>query len=301
MQAYYNRVTLEPATLHSGWGYADYAAASLRERLERCQRHLHAVRHGNGTRLVGNETLGRRLLARRSSKQQHARRHAAAQTPQQATWRGTPCARLTPRTVALLEQDELDESPPFPFASGPLFAVSRPLARLLTTDSYPREWLARLEATPVLQFYQKKGRVPFVLRKDACYPASFDALSGWWAYQTTKRHRLPLTLVNTPFMIQHHPWVAFRHGAFSNSSIILHELKNPNSPGWAFAEAHGSGPFVPFLRACGECAREMGWVTWPESPAARWECCGLKQEEYVVKAQCAKRERCAGGAAGKSK
>ena len=29
--------------------------------------------------------------------------------------------------------------------------------------------------------------------------------------------------------------------AFSNASIILHELKNPNSPGWAFAEAHGSG------------------------------------------------------------
>jgi hypothetical protein len=35
----------------------------------------------------------------------------------------------------------------------------------------------------VLQFYRQRGRVPFVLRKDACFPASFDAVLGWWVYQ----------------------------------------------------------------------------------------------------------------------
>jgi hypothetical protein len=62
-------------------------------------------------------------------------------------------------------------------------------------------------------------------------------------------------------MIQHHPWVAYRHGAFSNASLILHELKNPRSPGWAFAQAHGSGPFVPTPRECGPCGTSVSGST----------------------------------------
>jgi hypothetical protein len=139
---------------------------------------------------------------------------------------------------------------------------------------------------------QKKGRVPFVLRKDACFPASFDAVLGWWVNNVALRNGINLSLVNTPFMVQHHPWVAFRHGAFSNSSIILHELKNPASPGWAFAEAHGSGPFVPYARACGECEREMGWSTVPGSFAARWQCCGQRKTASELRTACATRRHC---------
>ena len=117
---------------------------------------------------------------------------------------------------------------------------------------------------------------------------------GWWVHRVVLAHRIKLSLVNTPFMVQHHPWVAFRHGAFSNASIILHELKNPNSPGWAFARAHGSGPFVPFARECGECGRVMGWSTVPQSPSASFECCGLRNAPSEVRKACATgRERCA--------
>ena len=101
------------------------------------------------------------------------------------------------------------------FANGPLFTVSRELATRLATDAIPDEWLRGLESTEVLQFYRSKGRVPFVLRKDACFPASFDAVLGWWVNRIAVERGVPLTLVNSPFMIQHHPWVAFRHGCAS--------------------------------------------------------------------------------------
>ena len=161
------------------------------------------------------------------------------------------------KLIGVLERDELDPTPPYPFASGPLFAVSRALGSLLTTDGFTQSWLDALEATPVLQFYKQRGRVPFVLRKDACFPASFDAVLGWWVHNVIQKNGHTLSLMNTPFMIQHHPWVAFRHGAFSNSSIILHELKNPNSPGWAHCStARG--------RSCPFCVRV-------ESARRRWD------------------------------
>lgn len=84
-----------------------------------------------------------------------------------------------------------------------------------------------------------------------------------------------ITLVNSPFMVQHHPWFARRHGAFSNASIILHELKNPNSPGWAFAAVQGRGPFEPYSRVCDSC-RAMGWSTDLGSPFGAWQCCGTR-------------------------
>ena len=107
-----------------------------------------------------------------------------------------------------------------------------------------------------------------------------------------RRNNYSLSLVNTPFMIQHHPWVAFRHGAFSNKSIILHELKNPRSPGWDFAGAHGSGPFEPFReRVCGACESEMRWSSVPGSHVAKWECCGLANDAAAVKEACRKDKR----------
>ena len=87
------------------------------------------------------------------------------------------------------------------------------------------------------------------------------------------RHAINVTMVNTPFQVQHHPWLAFHHGAFSNASIVLHELKNPNSSGWTFAPQRGSGPFVPYHRQCGQC-EAMGWSTIPGNPLGRWRCCG---------------------------
>jgi hypothetical protein len=92
-----------------------------------------------------------------------------------------PCAKVPKKLLNRL--DELHRAPPYPFANGPLIVLSRPLASLLAVDAYPAEWLASLERTPVLQFYRQRGRVPFVLRKDACFPASFDAVLGWWVYQ----------------------------------------------------------------------------------------------------------------------
>jgi len=141
----------------------------------------------------------------------------------------------------------------------------------------------------------------------ACIPARTQR---WvWELARSTGFTLNLTLVNTPFMVQHHPWLAFHHGAFSNASIVLHELKNPSSPGWAFAAKQGNGAFIPFERTCGPCGAPtngrprgssgMGWVTtrvsstrdsspqglsgvgWAEAkygtgdnPVARWLCCG---------------------------
>ena len=176
-KAFYNQVSLEPATLHSGWGYADYAAASLRERLETCREYL--------ANTSTTPPAGRRLSSTRSKRKP------------KRTGPSTPCAKFAPKVQSLLAAGELHPSPPYPFASGPLFAVSRALGELLVSDSFTHEWLAALEATPVLRFYFTKGRVPFVLRKDACYPASFDAVLGWWVNRVIIKNNLNLSLVNS--------------------------------------------------------------------------------------------------------
>ena len=163
-KSYYNKVTLEPATAHSGWGYTDYAAASLREKLERCQRHL--LNKTSITTTVAATTTPGRRLGRRDKKKLNA---ASANKNNKPLPKG-PCARMERKLIGVLERDELDPTPPYPFASGPLFAVSRALGSLLTTDGFTQSWLDALEATPVLQFYKQRGRVPFVLRKDACFP-----------------------------------------------------------------------------------------------------------------------------------
>ena len=101
-------------------------------------------------------------------------------------------------------------------------------------------------------------------------------MHGRWVWEMALRMSLDVTMVNTPFLVQHHPWVAYHHGAFSNASIVLHELKNPASPGWAFAMARGSGPFVHHKRTCSTC-EAMGWSSVPNHPALKWRCCGDAQ------------------------
>ena len=317
---YYNQVTYEPANEFSGWGFSDYAAASLRERLEACrdvlneswsplawqqqqQRRQRGARRGRGrgrggrgrqSQGAGDSSVGR------SAQGTDASREAARLSAWEGMWRTDAesaalvkrhrCHKLTTKQAAASRR--MDSMPPYPFANGPLFAVSRKLGEAMAWDAVPTEWMRGLEGTETLQFYFKKGRVPYTLRGSACYPASFDAINGRWLYEiAAKSPRAQVTLVNTPFMVQHHPWLAFHHGAFSNSSIVLHELKNPNSPGWSFAAARGTGSFVPFERECATC-EAMGWSTVPGSSVGAWRCCGSKMNDAQVKHACRSRARC---------
>ena len=91
-------------------------------------------------------------------------------------------------------------------------------------------------------------------------------------------------------MVQHHAWPAAVHGAFSNSSIVLHGLKRERNQKKfrAVAEARGLGPLVPFNRVCGGCDA-LGWSTWPGSVLVRrrWTCCGC--DATATKAACDER------------
>ena len=249
-KAYYNQKTLEPTKLFGGWQYSDQSAASMRHKLDRCAAAL------------------------------RGEPNASALLP--------PCTKVPPRELVQLRAGSMHQSPPYPFANGPLFVVSRKLGTLLAEHAYPTAWLSELEQTPALLRYHRRKRVSFVLRKDACYPASFDAVLGWWVYRVAAAAGVTPTLVNTQFMVQHHPWVAFRHGAFSNASIILHELKNPRSPGWAFARKAGGGPFERTARVCGRCQADMGWDSVSGSPFGEWECCGSRITRGRVRAGCRK-------------
>lgn len=259
-KAYYNKVAEEPAREFSGWLPRDERALGMRRRLERCAS----------------------LLANRSDAPPRPEWLLPGKGPDAPydAWasavleRSRPCRGLERATRRALGR--MHAGPPFPFANGPLFALSRPLAELLATGPLVPRWRRRIEATqPVRRYHEHGGRVPYSLRGQACYPASFDAYSGAWVAEAAAAHRLTVTLVNTPFMVQHHPWFATRHGAFSNASIVLHELKNPASPGWQFAAGRGGGPFVPLPRVCDTC-EALRWSTDPGSPYARWRCCGRK-------------------------
>ena len=257
-KAYYNRVSEEPASEFSGWLPLDKRAVDMRKRLELCGRALR-----NRTDAPARPTW---LLPGKGSDK------AYDMWATRVLHDLPTCRRLERSTRRAL--DRMHPDPPYPFASGPLFAVSRPLGNLLADDAVISAWRRRIEATqPVRLYYERGGAVPFTLRGGACYPASFDATFGRWVSEVAAVHALRVTLVNTPFMVQHHPWVAFHHGAFSNASIVLHELKNPKSPGWDFAAARGRGEFVPLRRVCDFCGT-MGWSTVPSSPYGEWKCCG---------------------------
>lgn len=218
-KAFYIATSHEPATEFGGWRPTDFKAAALRDHIERCRlsRLLHnasveapanrssstsrsmpsssASSHADGSPSAG-VTSGVGVAGDATGRRSHARglrtasRHSGGHSGHSGGARRRsspsriahdPCAKVPKKLLNRL--DELHRAPPYPFANGPLIVLSRPLASLLAMDAYPAEWLASLERTPVLQFYRQRGRVPFVLRKDACFPASFDAVLGWWVYQ----------------------------------------------------------------------------------------------------------------------
>ena len=167
---------------------------------------------------------------------------------------------------------EIGPLTPTPMANGPLFAVSRSLARSLAPlHAAPQRWLTAFKQTQLVQFARSRRRIPYKLRQTGCWPCG-DATFGVWLAQMSAE--LNLTLVNTPLMVSHHVFPTSKHGAFGNSSIVLHGLKdNATDHFWHLAKQRGSGAFEPPKRSCGNCAR-MGWITWPGSPLKRWRCCG---------------------------
>ena len=112
-----------------------------------------------------------------------------------------------------------------------------------------------------------------VFERFGCWPTC-DAIIGLWVTQVSQARGVSVQLVNTPFMVQHHPWAATVHGRFSNKSIVQHGLGLPELERFrAAAQRNGAGPFEPFERKCGDCKR-MGWSSWQGSVHARWTCCG---------------------------
>ena len=214
-KAFYIATSHEPATEFGGWRPTDFKAAALRDHIERCR--LSRLRHNASVEAPANRsssksrstpsssassyaggspsagvTSGVDVTGGATGRRSHGRslrtasRHSGghsggARRRSSPSIAHDPCAKVPKKLLNRL--DELHRAPPYPFANGPLIVLSQPLASLLAVDAYPVEWLASLERTPVLQFYRQRGRVPFVLRKDACFPASFDAVLGWWVYQ----------------------------------------------------------------------------------------------------------------------
>ena len=158
-KAYYNVVSEEPANDFSGWLPEDWRAVELRRRLEACH-----------TLLLNRTDAPHRpqwLLPGKGT-------DVAYDTWAQGAFQGhRSCRGLERSTRRALSRMSTD--PPYPFASGPLFAVSRPLGGMLASAPLVAEWRQRLEATqPVRLYYQHGGRIPFTLRGQACYPASCE-------------------------------------------------------------------------------------------------------------------------------
>ena len=187
--------------------------------------------------------------------------------------RANPCAKLAAPSRQTVARGTLSDVAPFPVVNGPLWAASNSLARALIADPIPRAYLRDLHRTPRVRHALERPGGP---RKSnfGCWPV-VDTIQGLWMTWVSVAHNLRIRLVNTPFMVQHHPWPATVHGAFSNHSIVLHGLKRERNQKKfrALAERRGAGPFVPFDRTCGSCAA-LGWSTWPGSAHAGWTCCG---------------------------
>ena len=249
----YDNVTMVTHETWGGWSYADGGAVKMRRRMDRC-RQFAAKYHT----LDGRDAASAPRATRR-------RGHSGAPDP---------CSRLTPAGRATIVRDGLSDQVPWPIVNGPLFAVSNRLARLLVNDPLPRKYVSDLHQTSRVKMALNRPGGP---RKSnfGCWPVG-DTIFGLWVSQLSERDGLPVELVNTPFMVQHHPWPATVHGAFGNSSIVLHGLKKERNQlkFRSVAASRGLGPFVPFRRKCGGCA-DMGWSTWPNSVHARsWTCCG---------------------------
>lgn len=261
----YDNVTMVTHEEWGGWGYADSGAVKTRRRMDRCQ----ASAGGGGTSAIGAVRKG-------GAAPDEGRRRRRGRASERGV--GGPsadaCSRLNAAARATVSRRGLDSATaPWPVVNGPLFAVSSALARLIVSDPLPRRYLDALHRTSRVQAALNRPGGP---RKSnfGCWPVG-DSIFGLWVSQLSERHNESVAIVNTPFMVQHHPWPATVHGAFSNSSIVLHGLKKEKNQ-VKFREVvarRGLGPFVPFHRKCGSCAA-MGWSTWPGSVHGRWTCCG---------------------------
>ena len=208
--------------------------------------------------------------------------------------RSTCSKRLGRGALDAIEHNGLAaDVPPYPVVNGPMFAVSSSLGALIAQDPLPRIFQEKLSQTARVKAAMSRPGGP---RKSnmACWPVS-DATLGYWISRIASARNLSLTLVNSPFMVQHHPWPAVVHGAFSNSSIVLHGLKKERNQRkfYDLALRRGMGPFAPFRRKCGNCAA-LGWSSWPGSQANQWQCCGCDLAGES-KAQCEERMGGAGG------
>lgn len=135
------------------------------------------------------------------------------------------CTKLREEQLLDVRNGWVDPIGPFPHVNGPLMAVSRRLGAVLAAESLPWEWLDALGQTEVVRRAFRERRRPFHVARKGCWPAG-DAIFGFWIARLAALHHFNVSLVNTPFMIQHHPWPASTHGAFSNASIVLHDLKD---------------------------------------------------------------------------
>ena len=153
------------------------------------------------------------------------------------------------------------------------FAVSRRLGLLLAHSALPTQYLAALMQTRAVRTALARPGGPRS-SSYACWPLQ-DSMLGYWLLRLSSERNISIELVNSPFMIQHHPFPSVTHGAFSNASIMLHGLKRRwHAPYFGLAARRGSGAFVPFRRACGSC-KALGWSHWPGSPVTeQWTCCG---------------------------
>ena len=177
----------------------------------------------------------------------------------------------------LLVNNSVSDMAPTPMANGPLFAVSRRLASILTAKgSVAWRWLDGIKQTPMLRWARSRKRIPYVLLQVGCWPFG-DATFGYWVASLAYEYKV--TLVNVPLLVSFHatPW-QWNHQV-SNSTIALHGLKdNATDHIWRGARERSAGPYEPPKRQCGSC-EGMGWVTWPTSPLGHWRCCGERHKK----------------------
>ena len=232
-KAYYNNQSMETSTGFTGWDFFDWAAVAQRRAMALCRSATHAAVSRNLT--VSKTTAPACYIIRNDHRQAVLAGH-------------------------------MDPLPPFPYINGPLFGVSRSLASMLAASRYPTRWLAHLGRN------RQTVRRAQSLWGFSCWPVG-DSVLGFWVAAVALKLRVPITLVNTPFMSQHLPWPSWH---FSNKSIVLHGLRTEKQTAFRDeAVRKGSGAFEPYDRFCDSC-KAMGWTTWPSSPMNGWRCCGKR-------------------------
>lgn len=243
--AYFSHATYDTLDGHTGWTHGDSNAVARRQAMQRCAASW-STEHTD-----------------------HQSTHLTKVTPQ--------CSRLRRADMAALNAGALELGPPspYPMVSGPLFAVSRGLALLLSRESkYPQAWFSGLMNTARVRDAQAHGPRRSVF---ACWPAG-DAALGLWVVASAAAAGRHVRLVHTPMMLQHHPWPSFAHGAFTNSSIVLHGLKQKKvvASQVEWAERRSAGAFERLVRVCASC-KAMGFSSWPGSVINHWTCCSTNR------------------------